>query len=82
MISSDGHLRIADFGFAKFYDPNEGGLTETLGSPLYMAPEIIKGDRYKEKVDIWSTGIICFMLLTGVKPFPGANKEDTKTMII
>ena len=35
-------LKITDFGFAKCYDPNEGGLTETLGSPLYMAPEIIK----------------------------------------
>jgi len=35
-------LKITDFGFARCYDPSEGGLTDKLGSPLYMAPEIIK----------------------------------------
>ena len=39
---SNVELKITDFGFAKCYDPQEGGFTETLGSPLYMAPEIIK----------------------------------------
>ena len=36
------NLKITDFGFARCYDPSEGGLTDKLGSPLYMAPEIIK----------------------------------------
>jgi len=47
-----------------------------------MAPEIIKGEKYNEKVDIWSTGVICYMLLAGVKPFPGGNKEETRKLII
>ena len=45
---SNINLKITDFGFAKCYDPREGGLTETLGSPLYMAPEIIKKQKYNE----------------------------------
>ena len=44
--TSNCNLKITDFGFAKCYDPEEGGLTETLGSPLYMAPEIIKKQPY------------------------------------
>lgn len=68
--------KITDFGFSKFMDPREGGLTETLGSPLYMAPEIIKKLPYDEKVDIWSTGVIIYILLCGVPPFKGRTKEE------
>jgi serine/threonine protein kinase len=39
-----------------------------------MAPEIIKGKNYNEKVDIWSIGIITYMLLIGKNPYPGKNK--------
>lgn len=66
-------IKISDFGFSCFFDPKEG-LNLVLGSPLYMAPEIIGGQKYNEKVDIWSIGVISFMLLTGRNPFPGRNK--------
>jgi calcium-dependent protein kinase len=58
-------IRITDFGFAKFYDPLQGGLQENLGSPLYMAPEIVKNLPYDAKVDIWSLGIVAYILLSG-----------------
>ena len=76
------NVKIADFGFSCFFDP-EQGLDLVLGSPLYMAPEIIqisdnKNSRqkgvYTEKVDIWSIGVITYMLLTGRNPFPGKSK--------
>lgn len=52
-----------------------------LGSPLYMAPEIIQNKNYNEKVDIWSIGVISYMLLTGRNPFPGGSKEEVKRLI-
>lgn len=74
-------VKIADFGFSCIYDPKIG-LDLVLGSQLYMAPEIIKGDIYNEKVDIWSIGVITYMLLCGRIPFPGKTKDDVKNMIV
>ena len=47
-----------------------------------MAPEIIKNQVYNEKVDIWSIGVITYMLLSGRNPFPGRTKEEVKFMIV
>lgn len=68
-------LKITDFGFACYFDPKTG-FSEVLGSPLYMAPEIIRGDNYDIKVDIWSIGVITYILLCGKPPFKGRNKQD------
>jgi len=67
-------VKIADFGFSCIFDPEEG-LDLVLGSPLYMAPEIIQNQVYNEKVDIWSIGVITYMLLSGSNPFPGKTKD-------
>jgi calcium-dependent protein kinase len=69
-------VKITDFGFAKCFDPSEGQLHQTLGSPLYMAPEIVKKIPYDQKVDIWSLGIIMYILLSGKPPFKGKTKEE------
>jgi calcium-dependent protein kinase len=69
------NIKITDFGFACFYTP-EKGVKEVLGSPLYMAPEIIHEELYDQKVDIWSTGIIAYILLCGRPPFKGKSKPD------
>lgn len=73
-------VKITDFGFSCFFDPARG-LDLQLGSPLYMAPEVIKGHNYNEKVDVWSIGVITYMLISGRNPFPGATKEDVKLLI-
>ena len=44
-----------------------------LGTPLYMAPELVKQDMYTEKVDVWSLGCIVYQLLTGITPFDAKN---------
>lgn len=51
-------------------------MSDTLGSPLYMAPEIIKKVKYDFKVDVWSLGVITYILLTGRPPFSGKTKEE------
>jgi serine/threonine protein kinase len=73
-------IKISDFGFSCFFDPKDG-LDLVLGSPLYMAPEIIRGFRYNEKADIWSLGVITYMLLSGRNPFPGKTKGEVKYLI-
>ena len=79
--TSNINLKITDFGFAKCYDPEEGGLTETLGSPLYMAPEIIKKVPYDCSVDIWAVGVLCFIMLCGKPPFKGKTKDEVFVQI-
>jgi serine/threonine protein kinase len=69
------NVKITDFGFACFYDKGEGR-KEVLGSPLYMAPEIVNEEAYDQKVDIWSTGVIAYILLSGRPPFRGKTKQE------
>jgi serine/threonine protein kinase len=76
----DMQAKLCDFGFSCFFDPKEG-LTLKLGSPLYMAPELLQDSSYNEKVDIWSLGVITYMLLSGKNPFPGRNKNETTRLI-
>jgi calcium-dependent protein kinase len=66
---------MTDFGFASFYKKDDG-LTDILGSPLYMAPEIQEVQKYDSKVDIWSLGIIFYILLSGKPPYSGKTKEE------
>jgi serine/threonine protein kinase len=61
-------LKIADFGFARFIEPQS--VANTLcGSPLYMAPEILLCQPYDAKADLWSVGAILYEMLTGSPPF-------------
>lgn len=65
-------LKLGDFGFARFVDPAD--LAETLcGSPLYMAPEILKYEKYDGKADLWSIGAIMYEMLFGRPPFRAQN---------
>ena len=67
-------IKIADFGFATRI-PKGGYETLTCGSPYYMAPEIISGEKYRFEPDIWSIGVITYFLLCGNFPFNGKNSD-------
>ena len=62
--------KIADFGFAREINHDQH-LDTIFGTPLYMAPEVMKGDKYSFKADIWSLGITMFEMLVGSHPFTG-----------
>ena len=72
------YVKLTDFGFATKYDPNNKQ-TLSLGSPMYMAPELVKEEPYDYKVDCWATGVITYILLTGAPPFyDRKNPNPTK----
>ena len=73
--------KVTDFGFAQAIKRNEK-LRIGLGTPVYMAPEIYLKKDYDSKVDIWAIGIIAYVLLTGVAPFPGPNKKVIGPQVI
>ncbi|CAM9277791.1 unnamed protein product [Ascophyllum nodosum] len=70
--SDDASLKIADFGFARRVDPE--GLSTQCGTPGYVAPEILKGEKYGKSVDMWSVGVIMYILLGGYPPFHDDNQ--------
>ena len=74
------NIKLIDFGSASFFSRNKkmkGG----IGTPYYVAPEVIKGN-YTEKCDLWSAGVMLYILITGIPPFNGnSNKEIFKSII-
>ncbi|CAL3963383.1 unnamed protein product [Diplocarpon coronariae] len=68
-------LKIADFGFARSLPSTS--LAETLcGSPLYMAPEILRYEKYGPEADLWSVGTVLFEMMTGRPPFRATNHVE------
>ncbi|XP_075103056.1 serine/threonine-protein kinase STY46-like isoform X2 [Nicotiana tabacum] len=63
------HVRIADFGHARFLNDEEKALTGETGTYVYMAPEVIRSEPYDEKSDVYSFGIILNELVTGEYPY-------------
>jgi len=68
-------LKVADFGFARSL-PSQS-MAETLcGSPLYMAPELLKYQKYDAKADLWSVGMVLYEMLIGKTPFKASNPME------
>jgi serine/threonine protein phosphatase PrpC len=76
MVCNDGSVRIMDFGIAKAGASRRltfGGFSPTMGTPDYMAPEQVKGQRGDERTDIYSLGAMLYEMVTGRVPFEGQN---------
>ena len=73
--------KVTDFGFAKAIDPSEKE-SMSLGTPLYMAPELACHEPYSFEVDIWALGVITHNILLGKPPFLGKDKPETFEKIV
>merc|ERR1712071_420659 len=74
-VDDDHELKLADFGFAKKC-PKEKCLHTQCGTPGYVAPEILSGVAYDTQADIWSLGVIVYILLGGYPPFIEQNQRE------
>eukprot|EP00276_Gloeochaete_wittrockiana_P004149 CAMPEP_0184660824 /NCGR_PEP_ID=MMETSP0308-20130426/35427_1 /TAXON_ID=38269 /ORGANISM="Gloeochaete witrockiana, Strain SAG 46.84" /LENGTH=443 /DNA_ID=CAMNT_0027101687 /DNA_START=158 /DNA_END=1489 /DNA_ORIENTATION=+ len=70
---ADADLKIIDFGLAHFVGDGD---TSLAGTPEYIAPEVIRGLGYSQPVDMWSVGVVLYILLCGYYPFYGKHYKD------
>ncbi|OMJ79435.1 hypothetical protein SteCoe_20536 [Stentor coeruleus] len=72
-------LKLIDFGTSRFFTP-ENKLNKAIGTCYYMAPEILTTS-YNKQVDVWSLGVILYIMLCGHVPFPGKNDQEIYSKI-
>jgi serine/threonine-protein kinase len=77
MIDAAGHAKLTDFGVARVADPGDQAEATRagamVGTPSYMSPEQIQGQKVDRRTDIFSAGIVLYQFLTGQKPFEGTQ---------
>ncbi|KAM9456815.1 serine/threonine kinase 17a like [Clarias gariepinus] len=71
-----GDIRIVDFGLSRRVD-NTSEVREILGTPEYVAPEILSYEPITTATDMWSIGVLTYVMLTGESPFLGEDKQET-----
>eukprot|EP00924_Labyrinthula_sp_SR-Ha-C_P005095 maker-scaffold_1-snap-gene-21.50-mRNA-1 protein AED:0.04 eAED:0.04 QI:40/1/1/1/0.75/0.6/5/70/408 len=77
--SPDARVKVADFGFAAYcHEP----LTDGCGTLVYVAPEILRSDPYRTSPDMWSLGVIAYILLCGYPPFFDPDQEKLSKKIM
>jgi hypothetical protein len=77
MVRKDGMLKLMDFGVAQVVDLERMTVTgQILGSPAYMAPEVLDGRTLDFRSDVFSVGVMLYQMATGALPFPGRNPHE------
>ncbi|KAI4562160.1 hypothetical protein MJT46_011122, partial [Ovis ammon polii x Ovis aries] len=76
LLDKDGHIKIADFGMCKENMLGDARTNTFCGTPDYIAPEILLGQKYNHSVDWWSFGVLLYEMLVGQSPFHGQDEEE------
>ncbi len=82
MLTSDGKVKITDFGIARLDSSNLTQEGQLLGTPNYMAPEQVMGKDVDHRADLFSLGVVLYEMLTGHKPFSGENLTQVSHKIV
>ncbi|KAK3107528.1 hypothetical protein FSP39_016792 [Pinctada imbricata] len=82
LLDANMNIKIADFGFGNFFKTNEH-LATFCGSPPYAAPEVFEGRKYLgPQIDIWSLGVVLYVLVCGALPFDGTNLQMLRDRVL
>lgn len=73
-------IKLIDFGLARRYDPRKN-LQVMFGTPDFASPEVLSYDTVTPAADMWSVGVICYVLLSGLSPFMGNSDLETMTNV-
>ncbi|CAG9794611.1 unnamed protein product [Diatraea saccharalis] len=82
LLDRDMNIKLADFGFSNEYSAGSP-LATWCGSPPYAAPELFEGRRYDgPKADIWSLGVVLYVLVCGALPFDGGTLHELRSVVL
>ncbi|XP_074652797.1 serine/threonine-protein kinase SIK2-like [Tubulanus polymorphus] len=82
LLDANMNIKIADFGFGNFFKSGEP-LSTWCGSPPYAAPEVFEGKKYLgPQVDVWSLGVVLYVLVCGALPFDGYNLQTLRMRVL
>jgi serine/threonine protein kinase len=77
LLDRHDNVRVIDFGLSREFADRQN-LSTICGSPAYVAPEMVRGDTYTQRADIWSTGVVLYAMTTGTLPF---NDPDIRGVL-
>jgi len=78
---ADSPIKLIDFGLARRHSSLEGPMTTVVGTPYYVAPEVLR-QRYDKSCDLWSVGVIAYIMLCGYPPFNGRDNHETHKSVM
>lgn len=82
LLDYQGHIALCDFGLCKLEMKDEDSTNTFVGTPEYLAPELLKGEGYGKTVDWWTLGVLLYEMLTGLPPFYDENTNEMYRKIL
>lgn len=77
LLDNEGHIKLIDFGLSKLNFDQEDKHKIICGTPHYVSPEMLKGEKQVETLDYWSLGVVMFEMLHGYYPFSNDKATDS-----
>lgn len=75
-------VKLGDFGISRVLEPSMDLMQTIVGTPMYLAPELVRKSLYTQKCDVWALGVLLYTLLGGLPPFKGNNQLELGDNIV